>query len=230
MNNSPIVHLPSGVLLQRSLAQVAQLVAAGAAGSDVSSGCRPAPGCCTQRQKVLLGRNGALCTVFISKSSRVSRIYTHSLHIVFVRHAGTPRRGLCPCWRSGPPLTLWRFPEVTGRSAPARRGPRSSWRTKVRAHCWDTYSGNTSSPRSSTRSADWARYGFTCFFAAVTFLKFIFNCFSLFIYSFKSQLVKQICDQTDCNSVVDVGSGQVPFYFPHIICLLSNTQISWLVS
>lgn len=77
MNNSPIVHLPSGVLLQRSLAQVAQLVAAGAAGSDVSSGCRPAPGCCTQRQKVLLGRNGALCTLYFKEQS--SQPYIHTL-------------------------------------------------------------------------------------------------------------------------------------------------------
>lgn len=28
----------------------------------------------------------------------------------------------------------------------------------------------------------------------------------------KSQLVKQLCDQTDCSRVVDVGSGQVCLY------------------
>lgn len=69
--------------------------------------------------------------------------------------------GPCLSWRSVPRLTLWHFPESAGRSAagqPARWSLRSSWKTKVRAHCWDTYSGNTSNPRNNMRSASWARY------------------------------------------------------------------------
>ncbi|XP_034409109.1 protein RRNAD1 isoform X2 [Cyclopterus lumpus] len=100
------------------------------------------------------------------------------------------RRGLCPSWRFVPPLTLWRSPESAGRSeaaAAVRCRPTSSWTTRVRARCWGTYSGSTSNPRNSTRSASWARF---------------------FFFFFKIQLVKQLCDQTDCSTVVDVGSGQ----------------------
>lgn len=129
------------------------------------------------------------------------------------------RCGLCHSWRSVPQLTLWHFPESAGGSEAgqlARWSLRSSWKTKVRAHCWDTYSGNTSNPRNSMRSASWARYRIAYLLWSLIFM---FNCKNFFLltvflisfFFFKSQLVKQICDQTDCNRVVDVGSGQVSF-------------------
>lgn len=69
--------------------------------------------------------------------------------------------GRCHCWLSVPQLTLWPFPESAGGTEAGRPAPwslKSSWRTRVRAHCWDTYSGNTSNPRNSTRSAGLAWY------------------------------------------------------------------------
>uniref|UniRef100_A0A8P4PYG1 Methyltransferase like 25B n=1 Tax=Dicentrarchus labrax TaxID=13489 RepID=A0A8P4PYG1_DICLA len=122
------------------------------------------------------------------------------------------RCGLCHSWRSVPQLTLWRFPGSAGGSEagwPTQRSLRSSWKTKVRAHCWGTYSGNTSSPRNSTRSASWAWYRIAYLLQLKLNLRIFFlflTCFFLFI--FESQLVKQLCEQTDCSSVVDVGSGQ----------------------
>lgn len=121
------------------------------------------------------------------------------------------RFGPCHSWRSVPQLTLWRSPGSAGGSNagwPTRRSLRSSLKTKVRAHCSDTYSGNTSNPRNSTRSASWARYSIAYLLRSLLF-KFNLSVFNTFFFKF--QLVKQLCDQTGCSRVVDVGSGQVSF-------------------
>lgn len=64
------------------------------------------------------------------------------------------RCGLCRCWPSAPPLTGWPSPETSSRTEVAT-SLRSSRKTRARAPCSGTYSGNTSNPRSSMRSGGW---------------------------------------------------------------------------